>query len=343
MNLFVIETMEEFEEIKDAWNRLLEKNSELTAFQTWEFNYYWWKMNSEKGVLHIICFGNKKELHFIAPLYIDERKSLVFLQSGSVDFLDVIYDEAFFAPHIFIKKFSDHLLLSKSFKRAHLTQMRCNSILLHYFPYYFRKTPYYIQQTDLYSFIDKKLFDSTRFLKHVNSKQYKSLKKIDKNIQSCFELIESTKTDFPGQIIEEIIEKMVKRGIREESIYHRQLEYMKKLYECDKIFFIAQKSDKEQYISITCLVRLQNNRVMSWMDLYDPSVKSSNLKNYLHIINFCNAKGADFDMGTGIYPYKIQNFSPETGALFTFFFYKKAHEFVYYFFRKTVAKALGVI
>ncbi|WP_457598118.1 hypothetical protein [Hydrogenimonas sp.] len=341
MNLFVVETIEDLAVIKDAWNRLFDQNSLLTAFQSWEFNYHWWKVNERSGKLHVLCIGNKNDLKFILPTYIDNSNVLKFLQAGSVDYLDALYasDKQI---HGYMKKIKEYIFKTEAIESVVLNQLKKSSLLLDDLPYYFRKERYYILQTDSYSFIDNKDMDKERFLKKIKSRQFKNLRRIDAESTSTIEIIEKKSHVFPDAIIDTILNRMVKNGIREKSVYHYQLNFMKELYTNDKIFFIAQKNSTD-YISISCFVRLAEHRIMSWLALYDPLIKNNNLKNYLHIIRFCQDNGYDFDLGTGIYPYKIQNFSPDMGSLYSFFFYKNPYKFVYYFLRKTVAKALKKI
>ncbi len=342
MNLFVIDTLKELKTIKESWNTLYKQGCHLfTTFQSWDLNYHWWKVNEHNGKLHIICIGNKNNIKFIFPTYINKKGTLCFIQDGSVDYLDAIYspNEQIYS---YIKRIKDHILATNNIEAVTLNHLKKDSLLLDCLPYYFRKTKFYIIQGDSSSIIPYNYLDENRFLNHIKSKQFKNLRQIDSKLNTAIEIIEKQNFTFPEEIINFILDKMVENGIREKSVYHHQLNFMKELYNLDKIFFIAQKS-REEYISITCLVRLTQKSIMSWMALYDPNIKNNNLKNYLHIFKFCMQNRYDFDLGTGIYPYKIQNFSPNMNSLYTFYFYKNSYKFVYYFLRKTVAKVFGKI
>ncbi len=342
MNLFVIETIEEFQSLESGWNSLFQKNSKNTAFQSWSFNFKWWSVNRDQGHLHIICIGNNsKNIRFILPTYIDRKGSLTFLQYGSVDYLDALYDNN---DNIlpYLKRFREYVEKVKQIKKITLHQLKCHSALLQNLPFYYRKERYYIMQSDSYSLMRYENLDKEKILRHLKSKKIYNLKQIDKALLTTFELYSSQEKPFPTLPIKELIDKMAKHGVREQTIFHRQLDFMQKLYEDQQIFFFIQK-EGENIVSISCLVNLDSQIIMTWMDLYDPTIRYVNLKNYIHIIRYCAEKKLHFDLGTGIYPYKINNFSPSVGSLFSFYYYKSPLIFIYYFFRKTVAKAMKKI
>ncbi len=342
MNISCISNEKDFFSFKEDWNELFQKNKNNTCFQSWEFNYEWWENNKSIGRLNILYIKQKNKTVFILPLYIDHKKHSRFLQAGSVDYLDALYNENDSDIIFYIKSFSEYIIKNKKIHAFTLNNLKKESKIISILPYFYKKKKYCLMQNDVFTFIDKERFDSKRYLNNIKSSRYNGLKKVDQTIQTEFEIFDIDKHGFPTEIINTLLRKMVENGIRESTIYERQLEFMKKLYQKNQIFFIAQRL-KNDYISISCLVRLKDTRVMVWMDIYNPTIKNVNIKNYINIIKFCQKNNFDFDMGTGAYPYKIRNFSPSLDSLFTFYFYKNTYTFIYYFFRKIVAKVLGKV
>lgn len=330
------------ESFKEQWLALHHITPDATAFQGFDFNHAWWKLNQADGRLNILAFGSKKKLDFILPVCLNGKGEMKFLQSGLVDYLDILYNPDTNLHQVF-SKIREYLEQNNEINKLVLNNIRSTSPLIHFLPAYFQKERFYCLQHDLYSKLPYTLMSGDKFLSHLRSSQVRGLKKVDKNLQTSAEIIEKGHSRFPTTIIETLIDRMVENDTREKEVYEPQLALMQEMYEQDAIFFIAQKDAGDQYVSITALVRLNPDTVMAWMSVYDPKIKMSNLKNYLHVIRYCHANHLNFDFGTGLYKYKLQNFSPEIGSLFSFYYYKKPLPFIYYFLRKTIAKALRII
>ena len=344
MNVFTVTTDAQFQEIKNGWSNLFKKNRLHTLFQSWYLNYEWWNLNKDLGNLHIICFGSKENILIILPTYITRQNKLIFLQDGSSDFLDIIYDESLREADLFahLNKIRNYILETSEIDSLAFNHLRKESPVVDLLPAAFRKEKFFLLQTDMHTFFYREDFETDRFVKTLKSKQYVKLKKIDERLQTDFSVLENSNHPFPETVIQSLLSEMQNHGIRDTESYKKQLSFMKSLYETDKIFFMAQRLE-DRYISMTCILHLTSDRWMGWIDFYDPSIKTVNLKNYIHILRHCKKRRVAFDMGTGLYEYKIQNFFPHFGTLYSFYFYKKRARFIYYFIRKTIARALGII
>jgi CelD/BcsL family acetyltransferase involved in cellulose biosynthesis len=63
-----IRTLEEFEALREDWNRLWEQCGEETAFLTWEWLYAWWKHNAGSKELWLLTAWREDKLVGAAPL-----------------------------------------------------------------------------------------------------------------------------------------------------------------------------------------------------------------------------------------------------------------------------------
>lgn len=70
MDYKVIREEQAFLEERDSWTMLLENMNQKTPFQTWEWNYIWWKNNEPSDSLYIIKAFEKKEVFGYAPLVV---------------------------------------------------------------------------------------------------------------------------------------------------------------------------------------------------------------------------------------------------------------------------------
>ncbi|MCR5665027.1 MAG: GNAT family N-acetyltransferase [Oscillospiraceae bacterium] len=102
MEAKIITTEQGFLSLKDSWTALLERMHDATPFQTWEWNYYFWKYHPEE--LMIIIAVQNKYVYGIAPLV--KRNGIIeFIGDKHFDYgemicaekksdvFDVIFDE----------------------------------------------------------------------------------------------------------------------------------------------------------------------------------------------------------------------------------------------------------
>ncbi len=69
-----IQSLQEFEELREKWNELLDHATEKTMFLTWEWLYTWWKHNQEGKKLWLLSAWQENTLVGIAPLMLANTK-----------------------------------------------------------------------------------------------------------------------------------------------------------------------------------------------------------------------------------------------------------------------------
>ncbi|SHJ13606.1 GNAT family N-acetyltransferase [Parasporobacterium paucivorans] len=70
MNFEIIDSEEEFLQLREKWNSIAASMEDATPFQTWEWNFAWWKNSEDEILLHIIKGYEGTEIYGIAPLVI---------------------------------------------------------------------------------------------------------------------------------------------------------------------------------------------------------------------------------------------------------------------------------
>ncbi|HKJ67708.1 MAG TPA: GNAT family N-acetyltransferase [bacterium] len=70
LSIELVSTAAEFEALSDAWNTLAEA-AVVHIFQTFEWQYTWWKHFGGSNQLHILCFRKDGQLVGIAPFFLD--------------------------------------------------------------------------------------------------------------------------------------------------------------------------------------------------------------------------------------------------------------------------------
>ena len=101
LDIQTISSVEEFYQLRESWDELLHRSGHGTVFNSWEWQYYWWKHYGGGQQLRILAISRNSELIGIAPFYIRNIRraglfSINMLQligSGSdtsPDYLDLI-------------------------------------------------------------------------------------------------------------------------------------------------------------------------------------------------------------------------------------------------------------
>ncbi len=98
MEFKVITTEEEFLAEREAWTNLYNANEfhcGVTPFQTWEWNFYWWKNREEKDSLFIIKAFTGKSVDGYAPLIV-KKKMVEFIGGRDMDYGRFLIKNRFF-------------------------------------------------------------------------------------------------------------------------------------------------------------------------------------------------------------------------------------------------------
>jgi len=77
----------EFNDLKDSWNRNLQKSKDNDVFSTWEWLWCWWKHFGNGRQLRILLAQEKDKILSIAPLMLSKYKFLRFGKLQKVEFI----------------------------------------------------------------------------------------------------------------------------------------------------------------------------------------------------------------------------------------------------------------
>lgn len=86
----------EFEQLREGWNELWRSNPNHTPYQSWEWNYAWWKHFGRPGNLYLVLVEHEGRLTGLAPFYISSSyrgvpvRHLSFISSRRADYLDFL-------------------------------------------------------------------------------------------------------------------------------------------------------------------------------------------------------------------------------------------------------------
>lgn len=85
MEYLLIRDESAFLDERDRWTQLYTSMDDATPFQTWEWNYYWWKHNEKSNSLFVIKAINGKEVCGYAPLVVENR-TVRFIGGRDMDY-----------------------------------------------------------------------------------------------------------------------------------------------------------------------------------------------------------------------------------------------------------------
>ena len=85
MDYKVIREEQTFLDERETWTHLLKNMNEKTPFQTWEWNYIWWKSNESIDSLYIIKAFEGKETYGYAPFVI-KNYTIEFIGGRDMDY-----------------------------------------------------------------------------------------------------------------------------------------------------------------------------------------------------------------------------------------------------------------
>jgi len=96
MAIRVIKSEQEFGELKSVWEDLFQSNPNHTPYQSWEWNFTWWKYFGSPERLRLFIVEDEGKLIGIAPFYLRKRfygwplPHLGFIGQKRTDYLDFV-------------------------------------------------------------------------------------------------------------------------------------------------------------------------------------------------------------------------------------------------------------
>ena len=79
LDIKIIDKTEEFETLRDDWNRLLNRAESAGVFSSWEWQYHWWRHYGKRHALRLLVVSTEAQVIGILPLYIQSINFLRFL------------------------------------------------------------------------------------------------------------------------------------------------------------------------------------------------------------------------------------------------------------------------
>ena len=118
MQLEVVTTKKEFQQLRDEWIELTEE-----PLQSFDWNYSWWECLGQSFELRIYCLRNSQKLVGIAPFFVDKwfaQRRLRFIGSGATctDYAKVIGLPEF--ESAFVREISADVVADKSLSLVEL-------------------------------------------------------------------------------------------------------------------------------------------------------------------------------------------------------------------------------
>lgn len=85
MDYKIIKDEEGFIAEKNSWNQIVNEMENATPFQTWEWNYSWWKNNEPSNSLFIVKAFEQKQVYGYAPVVV-KNKTIEFIGGKDMDY-----------------------------------------------------------------------------------------------------------------------------------------------------------------------------------------------------------------------------------------------------------------
>jgi hypothetical protein len=337
MKFRIVSTEEAFFALQTDWDKLYENQSCKSVFQTFTYNYHSWKdCLAKKGELFVIVgMNNEFDVLAIAPLYIDQKGKLRFMNDVHTDFTTFLYKEE---ALLFLGKMMLAVLKKwpkiKSLQLINLFDERLASQLNCHFPTH--KLLYANMQYSSMRSV-KESFPNN-FL-HLNHKQRNNLQRIQKKYNYQQHLYRQLTDAFPLELINALREKMIASGSRDENFLSvSQLSLIQHMYE--KGLLVVNTIMNNDVVCAISLILEQEEEYVFWIDLYDEQ-KQMNLHAYCQFISsMCQEKASAYNMARGTYFYKMHNFSPEPYNLYAFSYHQKWMPFVIHSFRFSIKEGV---
>jgi hypothetical protein len=139
MRVVVIQSLQDLKTFKRSWDNLEKISNNVTPFQTWGWNYYWWKHLAGTKKLHTLLFFDDSKVVGIIPLWVrfyNGHSILEFIGSRGSDYLDILCIEKYRGEIIdlFLKHF-----ISSDIDFINLEDIRDSSKTINAFQYRSRK------------------------------------------------------------------------------------------------------------------------------------------------------------------------------------------------------------
>lgn len=331
----LFDTDEKLLSLKGRWEEILAQKCKASVFQTFEWNYYGWKVVESKKypkarpyVLYVKRDGHDMQ-RAILPFRLDSDGVLRFLCTSLTDVQDAIVPSHDDNWSVFFTDIAKYVIGLPEIKGFDLTKLEASSEMLTYLGVNMPNGE--ISKYDAHSIL--KLGNAkelSQLFKHIDSKgrsYIRSLIHSHENLE--FRVYDDPSVKFPFEQIVKLRDYMVASGKRSATACTDEaIHFMETLYQVGLCEIATLIDSRNEF----CLVQFQpkmGSRIVFWIVLYKEGkmVSAANAK-YMAYKTACS-KEVVFDFGTGAYSYKLGTFRPEVIHLFAF--------------RKAVAKSPTIV
>lgn len=319
----ILETVEAFRDIEEAWNLLYKSAEEMTPFQSFIYNYLSWTVYMKShGSLYIITIysHDNKKLEAIFPCYIDNNKYLRFINDRDTDFCNAIIDKDIVSDFRLYEELSDRIKKDDRIRGIRWDNLEYNNHLKSALLPFFKVI--YLHDINAYSKIDIYHQDSDKSfldaIRNINGQRRKKLKKElqqESNLRFLF-LEKREGFPFPKKEIYHLVHLMVTDKIRKQEYFSEEMiQFWMQMYD-NNLLTITLLFQNEEIKAINFLFHsINKNEYIKWIILYADKRYNSiiNLKliEYLYKEDFTTINYA-----RGIYDYKMKNYHPTVYCLY---------------------------
>lgn len=318
----IISKFEELEDIREEWKEL-ELNSDITFYDTFNFNYNWANSykNDNSKELFVICIYDNKKIIAIMPLVIQELKKK-FVKYKELNFMaDADYKNVIVDKRYNINKIHNIIfdLIKRNDYRWDLLNLNHISEKSYVFKFLLKNTYY---NKNLKMSMECPVIFLDKYTNYDNYKHYFSNSHVNKYRNKLLREV--------GYILnvvrdDSMFDSMVDTHIKEQSYMNEKynnkdrysifnekdkLNYIRDLYKKSKntITFIIEGHDKEIIAYSTCYI--YNGVLHFWNTGFNPKYEKYSVGRILklEIIKnvFENRYGNIIDFGCGRYAWKFE-------------------------------------
>lgn len=302
MIIKVINNDEEFYKIKDDWISIVNEVKNITPFQSWEWNYYWWENYGKENKLNIVLAYDKKKLFGIAPMYIENR-TIKFIGGSDSDFGDFIILKNNYRVLQNLTK----TLLQIDFKKIELREMRSDSENFHILKRLIKNKIVYIYSSTMVPYIEISKYENyeefNTFLQGEFRRKFKKEEKLGektkflRNVKINKELIRE---------MNQIYEKRQSERVGKSNL-NRLIPFVESLNNCN-LFYISVLKIYEQIACFSINIEFKN-RIYCYILGVNPKFKN-NIPGHLvgkeHIQFSFENRLEEFSFLRGDYEFKLK-------------------------------------
>ncbi len=301
MDIRVVNQDRDFYNLKECWSGLVQKMDKAQPFQTWEWNYYWWKVfGSGKELFLMLAFENG-ELYGIAPLF-KKGRNVFFIGGSDCDFGDFIILKNSYS---IIGEFYKQLTIIEP-DVIHFKEMPANSPNYHILLNIIQENNFITFRTTGVPFIPiNKHKNRQEYYKSLSSNFKRQLNKAQRAISDEYFFDENTLPDhrWVQRMKRLFIKRQKERAGR--GNFDSLIPLMDELYNSGMIRVTSIRS-KDRIISFT-IDFIFKNSFYNWILVIDSDFDKIGHLNFMYNINYCFGQGMyEFNLLRGDYPFKMR-------------------------------------